>query len=209
MGKKQTLLSIWSLLKKEYPHAHCALDHKNPFELLIATILSAQCTDERVNLVTKVLFKRFSHPAALASADIKEIESIIHSTGFYRNKAKNIRDTATLLVNSFGGVVPRTMEELLVLPGVARKTANVVLGNAYGIVSGIVVDTHVTRLSDRLGFSKHKDAVKIEEDLCKLIPKEDWIIFSHVLIWHGRKICDARKPRCDTCPALSLCPYPK
>lgn len=197
---------LYADLVKQYPAAHCALNHANAFELLIATILSAQCTDERVNKVTPSLFKRFPTAALLAAASQDETESIIRSTGFFRNKAKNIIGAARVITEQFGGRVPDTMDELLLLPGVARKTANVVLGNAYGKNEGVVVDTHVSRLSHRLGLTKHTDPVKIERDLAKLFPRENWTMLAHLLIHHGRAICDARKPRCNTCPLATYCP---
>lgn len=193
-------------LAKEYPAAECALVHDTPFELLIATILSAQCTDERVNLVTKELFARYPTPAKLAAVPMPQLEKAIQSTGFFRNKAKNIHDCCVKLVAEHEGEVPRDLDALVKLPGVGRKTANVVLGTAYGIPSGVVVDTHVTRLSNRLGLTRQQDAVKIEQDLMELLPEEEWIDFSHRMIWHGRKICTARKPRCADCPLAACCP---
>jgi len=193
-------------LKKNYPDAHCALDYKNPFELLIATILSAQCTDERVNMVTRVLFKSYPTPLSIAHLKIEALESLIRSTGFYRNKAKNIKQCCQVLVDKYEGHVPRTMEELLELPGVGRKTANVVLGNAYNISSGVVVDTHVTRLANRFGWVKGADAVKIELKLNELCPKSEWIMLSHYLISHGRAVCKARNPDCLNCFLQSSCP---
>lgn len=208
MSKKQDLvLGYIKLFKKYYPEAHCALNHVSPEQLLVATILSAQCTDERVNIVTKTLFKKYPSMAAFAKADLSELEQDIRSTGFYKNKAKSIKTMAATLVEKYKGKVPRTLEELVELPGVGRKTANVVLGNSFGISSGIVVDTHVTRLSNRMGLTKHKtDAVKIEKDLVKVVPEEDWIQFSHWMITHGRQICKARKPQCDICFQQELCP---
>ena len=193
-------------LRKAYPTAHCALNHSNAFELLVATILSAQCTDERVNIVTSTLFRKYHGPVDFASASQEELERDIHSTGFFRNKAKNIRSTSARILDEFGGKVPATMDELLTLPGVARKTANVVLGNAFGIASGVVVDTHVSRLSQRLGLSKEKTPEKIELDLQALVPKKNWVMFSHWLIFHGRKICQAKKPKCTECVLADLCP---
>ena len=192
-------------LRAEYPEAQTALEFGSPLQLLIATILSAQCTDERVNRVTPVLFARFPDAAALATADRAELETIIKSTGFFRNKAKSIQSCCADLVKLHGGEVPRTLEELTALHGVGRKTANVVLGNAYGI-PGMVVDTHVTRLSNRLGFVRDLDAVRIEFELMKIVPREHWIQFSHWLILHGRRICVARKPRCSVCPIAAHCP---
>lgn len=194
------------LLKDKYPDAHCALDFKNAFELLVATILSAQCTDERVNIVTKKLFRDCPTPADFAKLTIPELETYIHSTGFYRNKAKNIWQTCKILVDKYGGIVPKTMEQLYELPGVGRKTANCVLGNAYNISSGVVVDTHVTRLSNRFGWVKGVDAVKIEQQLNKMCPQEDWIMLSHYLISHGRAICKARSPDCHLCFLQTACP---
>ena len=193
-------------LAREYGDAECALVHSNPLELLVATILSAQCTDVRVNLVTPALFKRYRSAKDFAEAVPAELEGIIRSTGFYRNKARSIRGAGKLLVEKFGGEVPSTMEELLELPGVARKTANVVLGTWFRKAEGVVVDTHVHRLSRRLGLTREDDPKKIEQDLMALIPRSEWIDFSHRLIWHGRKICSARKPKCDQCVLASCCP---
>jgi endonuclease-3 len=192
-------------LQKTYPGATCALLHRNPWELLVATTLSAQCTDARVNMVTPVLFRRFPTPAAMAKASLPEIEEIIRTTGFYHNKAKSISGAAKAVVERFGGEVPRTMEELLTVPGAARKTANVVLGTAYGIAVGVVVDTHVLRLSRRLELTLHTEPKKVEQDLMKIIPKDHWIEFSHELILHGRAICIARKPRCADCVIEKEC----
>jgi len=197
---------LLSALHRLYDGADCALRHRNAFELLIATILSAQCTDERVNQVTPVLFKKYPTPAALAGAPLTAIEEIIRSTGFFRQKAKSLSSTARILVDEHGGEVPRTMDALLRLRGVARKTANVVMGNAHGIASGVVVDTHVKRLSRRLGLTRQSDPVKIEKDLMKKIPPSDWIWFSHALITHGRAVCAAQRPRCVDCPVRALCP---
>ena len=193
-------------LDRLYPAANCELNRKNPFELLCATILSAQCTDERVNMVTPALFARFPTPAALAAAPAPVLEDMIRSTGFFRNKAKNLLGAARLLSEKWAGEVPRSMDELLELPGVARKTANVVLGTAYGIASGVVVDTHITRLAGRLGLTRETAPERIERDLMDIIPRERWILFAHQLIWHGRRICHARKPDCDTCPLVPNCP---
>jgi len=193
-------------LHRAYPDAICALDHNNAFELMVATILSAQCTDERVNKVTPALFARYPTPLAFAEADITELEQAVHSTGFYRNKAKNIKTAAQRLVQVYGGEVPTTMDELLTLAGVARKTANVVLGTAFGIADGVVVDTHVRRLSNRLGLTTHDDPEKIERDLMVLLPRTEWVGFAHRLILHGRQICDARKPNCALCTLNELCP---
>jgi len=205
-ASKQRARKVAELLRQEYPEATCALVHETPFQLLIATILSAQCTDERVNLVTKDLFAKYSTPAALAAVPVKKLEKLIQSTGFFRNKAKNIHACCTALVEQHGGQVPAEMDALVRLPGVGRKTANVVLGTAFGIASGVVVDTHVTRLSQRLGLTTHEDAVKIERDLMNQLPPEEWIDFSHRLIWHGRRICKARKPLCGSCVLEKLCP---
>lgn len=202
----ERLGQILPALKRAYPDARCSLDYQNPFQLLIATILSAQCTDERVNLVTKDLFKKYPTPADLAAVSQEELETDIQSTGFYRNKAKALRGMAAALVEQFGGKVPRTMDDLTGLPGVGRKTANVVLGNAFGQNVGVVVDTHVGRLSQRLDLTDHDDPAKIEQDLMRIVPQEDWTIFSHLLIHHGRKICVARKPKCPQCPLLAWCP---
>jgi endonuclease-3 len=193
-------------LDRLYPKADCELERKDPFQLLCATILSAQCTDERVNMVTPALFGRFPTPAALATAPGPVLEDMIRSTGFFRNKAKNLIGAARLLNDKWAGEVPRSMDELLELPGVARKTANVVLGTAYGIASGVVVDTHVTRLAGRLGLTRETAPEKIERDLMEIIPCQRWILLSHQLIWHGRRICHARKPSCDTCPLVPNCP---
>ncbi len=197
---------VLTRLKKKYPNAHCALNFTNPFELLIATILSAQCTDERVNMVTPHLFKKFQDPQSLAEATVFEIEQIIRSTGFYKNKAKNIKACCQQLVEKHSSQVPKSMEELNSLPGVGRKTANVVLGNAYGISSGVVVDTHVTRLANRFGWVKTTDAVKIEQKLNKICPQQDWIMLSHYLISHGRAVCTARSPKCESCFLGEACP---
>jgi endonuclease III len=198
---------ILPILKRTYPDAKCSLDFKTPLQLLVATILSAQCTDERVNIVTKDLFKKYPTAAAYAAAPQEALEKDIQSTGFFRNKAKSLRGMAAALVERHKGKVPETMDELTDLAGVGRKTANVVLGNAYGKKVGVTVDTHVTRVSNRLGLTKHAvDAVKIEQDLMRVVPQEDWTIFSHLLIHHGRAICQARKPKCDQCPLLPHCP---
>ena len=203
---RERLPAVLAELKRLYPEVDCALDHENAFQLLAATILSAQCTDERVNLVTPALFARFPGPAELAEAAQEDVEQLIYSTGFYRNKAKNLIGMARGIVQDHGGDVPRTMEELLALPGVARKTANVVLGTAFGIAVGVVVDTHVTRLARRLGWTRNEGAVPIERDLVALLPEELWIWISHALIWHGRRVCDARKPSCAECTLASSCP---
>ena len=193
-------------LKRAYPDAKCSLNHSNPFELLVATILSAQCTDERVNIVTADLFRKYKKPEDYFKVSPRELEKDIQSTGFFRNKTKSIQGTSKVLTEQYGGTVPHTMEELLQLPGVARKTANVVLGNAFDIKAGVVVDTHVTRLSHRLGFTQAKTAEKIELDLVPIVPKKDWVIFPHLLIAHGRKICKARNPLCAECPVERQCP---
>jgi endonuclease-3 len=193
-------------LKKEYPAVHCALVHNSPFELLVATILSAQCTDVRVNIVTPALFKKYPDPAAFAAAPLPAIEKAIQSTGFYRNKAKSIKAASTAIVEEHGGEVPDTLDELVNLAGVGRKTANVVLGVAFGKATGVVVDTHVGRLSRRLGLTANDDAVKVEADLMAIIPKKEWIDFSHRLIAHGRQVCIARKPKCDVCVMNDFCP---
>lgn len=198
---------ILPILKRTYSDARCSLDFKSPLQLIVATILSAQCTDERVNIVTKALFKKYPTAKDYAGAEQEALEKDIQSTGFFRNKAKSLRGMAAALVERHGGKVPRTMEELTQLPGVGRKTANVVLGNAFGQNAGVTVDTHVTRVSNRLGLTKHAiDAVKIEQDLIKVVPREDWTMFSHLLIAHGRAICQSRKPKCDQCPLLPHCP---
>ena len=197
---------ILSALKRVYPDAHSELNFSNPLQLLIATILSAQCTDKRVNLVTAELFKKYRRAQDFAAAPLAEIEAAVKSTGFFRNKAKNIQACCAALVEKFGGEVPRTMDELHALAGVGRKTANVVLGNAFGLNVGVVVDTHVTRLSNRLGLAKGTDAVKLEQELMKLVPQNDWSLFSHWLIWHGRRRCAARKPDCANCEIQKLCP---
>ena len=197
--------AILSKLDEAYPAVTCALKHDNPFQLLISTILSAQCTDERVNIVTATLFPKYPNPKAFAYANPHEVEQDIRPTGFFRNKTKSIIGASKRIVEEFGGEVPRTIEELLTLPGVARKTANVVLGTAFGIASGVVVDTHVIRLSGRLDLTKNTDPRKIEQDLIQIIPQEKWILFSHQLIWHGRRVCQARKPRCLECNLEALC----
>ena len=197
---------LYDALADTYPDAHCALNHRNAFELLVATILSAQCTDKRVNMVTPLLFERFPDARALAGAKQEEVEALIRSTGFFRSKATNLIAMATALVDRYGGEVPRSMEALVELPGVGRKTANVVLGNAFSLDEGIVVDTHVSRLSRRLGLTQLDDPVKIEEALIPLFPRERWTMLSHLLIEHGRQICDARKPRCGACVLREHCP---
>lgn len=202
----ERMSELLRLLHEAYPDATCALHHRNAFELLVATILSAQCTDERVNQVTPALFAQFPTPAALAAADREEVEGLIRSTGFYHNKAKSIQTAAQRIVSAYGGDVPATMDELLTLAGVARKTANVVLGVVYGIADGIVVDTHVKRLSNRLGLTTATTPEKIERDLQAITPQAEWINLSHLLIFHGRQVCDARKPLCVSCTLRHLCP---
>jgi len=197
---------IIARLKAAYPDATCALGHENPFQLLIATILSAQCTDERVNKVTPALFARYPGPGAMRDADIEALEDLIRTTGFYHNKTKSIRGASQRIVETYGGEVPSRMDDLLTLPGVARKTANVVLGVGYGIADGVVVDTHVYRVSHRLGLTRSKTVVLVEQDLMKVVPRAEWIHFAHLLIFHGRRICIARSPRCGVCPLQDICP---
>jgi endonuclease III len=197
--------SILAKLDEAYPQATCELNHENPFQLLISTILSAQCTDVRVNEVTKTRYKKYPNPEAFAHANPSELQQEIRPTGFFRNKTKSIMGASNGILDRFDGKVPRTMEEILTLPGVARKTGNVVLGTAYGIASGVVVDTHVIRLSRRLDLTKHEEPKKIEQDLIRVIPQDRWIKFSHQLIWHGRRVCIARKPRCLDCNLESIC----
>jgi endonuclease-3 len=204
--EKQRTLKIIRLLKREYPDARCSLNHTNALELLVATILSAQCTDERVNLVTASLFRKYAGAEAYASVAQSELEADIRSTGFFRNKAKAIQGACRMIIERYDGRVPRSLEELLELPGVARKTANVVLGNAYGISSGVVVDTHVARLARRLALTAHEQPEKIERDLLELVPPKDWIAFPHLLIAHGRSVCKARTPLCAECVLEPLCP---
>jgi endonuclease-3 len=204
--QKQRLREVTRRLKRAYPDATTALNHTNAFELLIATILSAQSTDERVNIVTADLFRKYRKPEDYLKVPATELEQDIHSTGFFRNKTKSIQGASKLLLEKFDGQVPHTMDELLELPGVARKTANVVLGNAFGIKAGVVVDTHVTRLSHRLNFSPEKTAEKIERDLIELVPRKDWVIFPHLMIFHGRRICKARSPLCAECVVEKQCP---
>ncbi len=203
---KRYVAKVVSVLGHEYPDATCALRFSNPLELLVATILSAQCTDERVNMVTADLFRKYRTAADYAQAPLADLEKDIQSTGFYHNKAKSIQGACQRIAEQFAGQVPRGMADLVDLPGIGRKTANVVLGTAYGIASGVVVDTHVARLSQRLGLTKQKDPVKIERDLVNAIPQEEWIAFSHRMIHHGRRICAARKPKCDECPLGKICP---
>jgi endonuclease III len=197
--------AILAKLDEAYPNATCELKHENAFQLLVSTILSAQCTDVRVNQVAETLYKKYPDAKAFAYATPSELEQEIRPTGFFRNKTKSVMGASKAIIEKFGGQVPRTMEEILTLPGVARKTANVVLGTAYGIASGVVVDTHVLRLSMRLDLSRNEDPKKVEEDLMKIIPRERWIQFSHQLIWHGRRVCFARKPKCVECNMESLC----
>ncbi len=203
---KQRALKVIELLEKQYPNAKTALNFANPIEILVATMLSAQTTDVTVNVVTQKLFKKYYTAQDYANADIKDLEQDIHSTGFYHNKAKNLKNCCQLLVEKFHGQVPKTMEELLELPGVARKTANIVLFNAYGITAGVAVDTHVTRLSQRLGLTEQKDQNKIEKDLMQITPKEKWMPLTDLLIFHGRKVCMAKKPRCEICVLNKICP---
>lgn len=193
-------------LKAEYPDSKCSLNYENPFQLLIATILAAQCTDERVNIVTKDLFKKYKTVEDFANADLSELEKDIKSTGFYHNKAKNIMNCSKTLLEKFNGEIPKTMEEMVTLPGVGRKTANVVLQDGFGLLTGVVVDTHCKRLANRLGLTKNQDPDKIEQDLLKIVPVSDWSNFGHLLVYHGRAVCDARKPRCETCIINEQCP---
>ena len=203
--KKARVIEIIDLLEKQYPEAKTALHHSSPLEMLIATILSAQCTDKRVNIVTKSLFKKYRTAQDYVNADLSELEQDIRSTGFYRNKAKNIKNTSRLLVEKYDSKVPRTMEELLELPGVARKTANIVLSNAYGVIVGIAVDTHVRRLAQRLGLTENKDPNKIETDLMQEVPKSQWKRITDLLIFHGRNVCIARRPKCEICNLNRIC----
>jgi endonuclease-3 len=197
---------IYARLVEHYPDAHCALDFKSPFQLLVATILSAQCTDKRVNMVTPALFRRYRTPAALAAAKPEELEEIIKSTGFFRNKTKSLLGMSNAVAERHSGKIPHTMDELVKLPGVGRKTANVVLGNAYDKNEGVVVDTHVGRVSKRLGLTRQTDPVKVEQDLMKLFPSDRWTMLSHLLIEHGRRICEARRPKCESCFLSDICP---
>jgi endonuclease-3 len=206
IAKAARVKKIIAGLEKTYPDAHCELNYSNPLELLIAVILSAQCTDKRVNMVTPELFKKYRSAADYADANLAELEQAIKTTGFFRNKARSIKTAGKNIVEKHSGAVPRTMEELRLLGGVGRKTANVVLGNAFNINVGVVVDTHVTRLANRLGLTKHSDAEKIEQDLMQLVPREQWTLFSHLLIWHGRRRCFARKPDCAGCEIAKICP---
>lgn len=205
-AERQRAREIIAQLRNAYPDAKCSLDFTTPLELLVATILSAQCTDERVNIVTKQLFRKYRAAADYANAAPEEMEQDIKQTGFYRNKAKHLRAAGQMIVERYNGEVPRAMEELIVLPGVARKTANVVMGNAYGVVEGVVVDTHVGRLARRLGLTDSEDPVKVEQELMALFPREDWLDLSHLLIFHGRAICQARRPLCEQCMLSAICP---
>ena len=205
-ARKARAAEIYEILLAEHPDAECALRHASPYELAVATILSAQCTDARVNMVTPELFRRYPDPESLADALPQELEEIIRSTGFFRNKTRNLIGMANFLIDEHGGELPRNMKELSALPGIGRKTANVILGNAFGIDEGVVVDTHVKRLSARMGFTKEASPVKIEQDLMKLFPRGVWTMLAHLLIYHGRQVCNARKPRCNQCAISHLCP---
>ncbi|HEX9413505.1 MAG TPA: endonuclease III [Ktedonobacterales bacterium] len=205
-ARRERASLLLARLRQEYPDAQCSLNFSNPLELLVATILSAQCTDERVNQVTESLFQKYRAAEDYARAPLEALEQDIRQTGFYRNKAKHIREAAALLVAEYGGAVPADMAALLTLPGVARKTANVVLGNAFGVIEGVVVDTHVGRLARRMGFTQSEDPAKIEQDLMALFPPADWLDLSHILIYHGRSVCQARKPLCNLCAVANLCP---
>lgn len=206
LTKKQRALEILRRLQIYYPDATCSLDYETPVQLLVATILSAQCTDERVNMVTPELFRRFPDAQSMANAELEELEELVRSTGFYRNKAKNIQGACRRIVNEFGGTVPNEMEKLLSLPGVARKTANVTLAHAYGIIEGVTVDTHVKRISYLWGLSKHTEPIKIEQDLMKLLPQPNWEQYSIMTIYHGRAVCNARQPDCAHCQFADICP---
>jgi endonuclease-3 len=206
LDDKTRVVRIVELLEKEHPDARIALDHSNSLELLVATILSAQCTDERVNAVTKSLFKKYRTAEDYANADLKVLEQDIRSTGFYRNKARNIKACGKMLVEKYDSKVPKTMAELLELPGVARKTANIVLSNAFGIIEGIAVDTHVHRLAKRLKLTENEDPIKIEQDLMKIVPRGKWMRFTDLMIFHGRRVCTAKKPKCEACRVNKLCP---
>jgi endonuclease-3 len=205
-AERERARQIVAELYRLYPDAKCSLDFASPLELLVATILSAQCTDVLVNAVTPALFKKYREAADYANAALEELEQDIRKTGFYRSKAKHLRDAGQMLVDRYDGVVPRTMDELTALPGVARKTANVVMGNAYGVVEGVVVDTHVGRLARRLGLTASEDPVRVEQDLMALVPQHDWLPLSHMLIYHGRAVCQARRPLCEECTLVALCP---
>jgi endonuclease-3 len=206
LAPQQRALKVIELLEKEYPNAKTALNYTNPLELLVATMLSAQTTDERVNIVTKTLFKKYKTPEDYANADIKELEQDVRSTGFYHNKASNLKKSCQMLVEKYNSQVPKTMNQLIELPGVARKTANIVLFNAYGTIAGIAVDTHVRRLSQRLGLTDQNDPAKIEQDLMKIVPKDKWMLLTDLLIFHGRQVCTAKKPKCDICLLNKICP---
>ena len=206
LDTKNRALKVIELLEKEYPDAKIALQSTNPLELLVATILSAQCTDERVNMVTKTLFKKYVKAEDYANADLAELEQDIKSTGFYRNKARNIKKCCQLLVEKYNSQVPRTMEELVELPGVARKTANIVLSNAFGVVEGVAVDTHMRRLAQRLGLTESDDPAKIEVDLMNIVPREKWMRITDLLIFHGRQVCASKKPKCEVCVLNKICP---
>jgi len=206
LDKRTRVMKIIKLLEKEYPKAKTALHYASPIEILIATMLSAQCTDKRVNIVTKSLFKKYRTAEDYANADLAELEEAVRSTGFYRNKAKNIKRSGRMLVEKFDSQVPRTMSELIELPGVARKTANIVLSNAYGVIEGVAVDTHVRRLSKRLGLTENKNPNKIEADLMLIVPKSHWKRITNLLIFHGRNVCMARKPKCNMCSLNKICP---
>lgn len=204
--RKERAAKIYQILEEEYPEAETALNHEDPFQLAVATILSAQCTDQRVNMVTPELFRRYPDAETLARAPLGQVEQIIHSTGFFRSKARNIVGMARSLLEEHDGTVPRSIKELTALPGVGRKTANVILGNAFGIDEGVVVDTHVKRLAGRMGFTRETDPVRVEKDLMEIFSRERWTVLSHLLILHGRAVCTARKPRCAECPVAHLCP---
>ncbi len=206
IGRKAQAKKVVAGLRRLYPEAHCELDFKDPLELIVATILSAQCTDKRVNVITKALFKRYRTARDYAGADAAELEGLIRSAGFFRAKAKSIQEMARTLVSDFGGQVPREMDQLLRLRGVARKTANVVLGTAYGKAEGIVVDTHMKRVAGRLGLTDQEDPVKVERDLMAAVPRKDWIFFGHAMVWHGRRLCKAAAPDCPVCPLNADCP---
>jgi len=205
LEKKARMRAILAALKRAYPNAKCSLDYQNPLQLLVATILSAQCTDARVNKTTPALFARYRTARDFANAKLPELEKYVRATGFYRNKAKNIQGACKLIVGKFGGKVPRTMKEILELPGVARKTANIVLGNAYGVVEGVPVDTHAIRISRLWGFTKQSDPKKIEKDLMEVVPRKDWLRISDLFVHHGRAVCIARRPRCSACPVEKFC----
>ncbi len=206
MTEQERVVEIIARLRRAYPDARCSLNFTTPLELLVATILAAQCTDERVNQVTATLFQKYRTAQDYAAAPVQQLEQDLKQVNFYRNKARHIHETCAILVQRYGGQVPHTMHELLALPGVARKTANVVLGNAFGLVEGIVVDTHVKRISQRLGLTQSADPLHIEQDLMKKVPRQDWVDFTHLLIYHGRALCQARQPFCSQCPLIDLCP---